>query len=78
MKKTFGRIGLLTGAMMCTALAVQVWAAAYPNLPKEININRGFRPMIKINSPILLAFLAFFFVAPLGTYFNMLPSERLE
>ena len=44
MKKTFGRIGLLTGAMMCTALAVQVWAAAYPNLPKEININRGLGP----------------------------------
>jgi hypothetical protein len=36
------------------------------------------RPMIKINSPIWLAFLAFFFVAPLGTYFNMLLSERLE
>jgi hypothetical protein len=34
--------------------------------------------MIKINSPIWLAFWAFFFVAPLGTYFNMPPSERLE
>lgn len=34
--------------------------------------------MIKINAPVWLAFLAFFFIAHLGIYFNMLPSERRE
>lgn len=42
MKMSLGRIGILTCAMICTALAVQVCAAEYPNLPKEIKINRGF------------------------------------
>ena len=40
----------------------------------EVEVRRS----VKIKHPIWFAFLAFFFVAPLGTYSNMLPEKRLE
>ena len=42
MNMSLGRIGILTAAMICMALAVQVCAEEYPNFPREIKINRGF------------------------------------